>query len=204
MKISFDNIVCKETFPNGSGKVVIDGLSAIWELKEDEKVLCVITDNTVKTEKLFKCIAGLEKAGSGDINISPENIAVAYIPKESSLLDWYTTEENIGFPLKIKGLSKNRIEEVVKPAVEVTGLEGYEQHLQHPKSRGYSLRVEIARALASGANLILINDSVSAVRVSLREDLYQLIRKISDEKEVSFIISSSDLKGSYGLPSVVL
>ncbi|MHC1737458.1 MAG: hypothetical protein AB9882_05565 [Ignavibacteriaceae bacterium] len=209
MKINFDSVICKEKLPSGLERVVIDNLSAEWEFKESDRILYVFSAETNKTEELFRCIAAvgaenLLPPDSGKIIITGCDSNPVYIPKETSPVEWLTTEENIGLPLKIKGLSKAEIAEAVGNAAIDTGLEGYEQHLPNSKSRGYLFRVELARALAAGAEFILINDSITGTRKPLREDLYNLIRKISDEKGIFFLIASSESSENYGFHSINL
>lgn len=203
MKINFDNVICREKLPNGLEREVI-ALSGEWEFKESAGILLILSPDAGKTEALFRCIAGVESPDSGKISITGCDSKPVYIPKVTSLPEWLTTEENIALPLKIKGLSKSEITGKVSEAAKAAGLEGYEQHIPHPKSKGYLFRVELARALAAGAKFVLINDSISGTGKPNRQELYNLIGKISGETGIFFLVASSESSENYGFPSINL
>lgn len=114
----------------------------------------------------------------------------------SSLNPRMTVLETVGDPLEIHGLVKNREEkrEVVENLLEKVGLRA-EHSLRYPHefSGGQRQRIGIARALTLNPSLIVADEPVSALDVSIQAQVINLLQDIQEEFGLTYVFIAHDL-----------
>ena len=119
---------------------------------------------------------------------------VAMVFQQFALLPWRTVEENVGFALELAGIPdaerKSRVEEQLK----LVGLDQWAKKYAHELSGGMQQRVGLARAFATEAPILLMDEPFSAldplIRTKLQDELLQLQAKL--KKTITFV--SHDLE----------
>lgn len=158
---------------------------------------------------LSRCIAGLEEATSGEIELEGELIPYSVLKRtpvqrksiqmvfqnpDASLNPHYTIGESVSRPLVLMGLSKNEIQERVRQLFNAVNLpEDYINRLPHELSGGEKQRIAIARALAAEPTLILCDEPLSSLDVSVQAALINLLIKLQDNHKISYLFISHDL-----------
>lgn len=101
----------------------------------------------------------------------------------------------VGEPLEVNtGLSRSEIRERVAKALESVGLSVADrQNFPHELSGGMQQRVAIARALALKPAIIVLDEPVSAVDVSIRAQILNLLKDIQSQQGVAYLFISHDL-----------
>ena len=100
---------------------------------------------------------------------------------DASLNPHYTIGESVSRPLVLMGLSKNEIQERVRQLFNAVNLpEDYINRLPHELSGGEKQRIAIARALAAEPTLILCDEPLSSLDVSVQAALINLLIKLQD------------------------
>ncbi|WP_314728272.1 oligopeptide/dipeptide ABC transporter ATP-binding protein [Bacillus sp. Marseille-Q3570] len=126
------------------------------------------------------------------------DLQVIFQDPYSSLNPRMTIEQLVGEPLKIHGLKKGKAlrEEVVR-LLRVVGLD--EHHLKrhpHEFSGGQRQRIGIARALALNPKVLICDEPVSALDVSIQAQILNLLKKLQREFNLTYVFIA------HGLPAV--
>jgi putative spermidine/putrescine transport system ATP-binding protein len=138
----------------------------------------------------LRLIAGLETPDTGEISLRGKRIEhlrardrnIGVIFQNYALFPRMTVAENIGFGLRIRNWGKNKREEVVDRLLDLIGLRDQRDKFPSQISGGQQQRVAIARALAYEPDLLLFDESFSALdpqtRTGLRREIRALLRKL--------------------------
>lgn len=113
----------------------------------------------------------------------------------ASLNPRHTVEKIIGEPLLVHGMkSKSERKKRVQELLEVVGLSAYHaSRYPHQFSGGQRQRIGIARALANNPKLIICDEPVSALDVSVQSQILNLMEDLRDEFNLTYVFISHDL-----------
>lgn len=159
---------------------VVRGLTL--EVREGEFVSLLGPSGCGKTTTL-RMLAGLEHPDAGIIRIGGEMVAGpgVRVPPEKrglgmvfqSYAVWphRSVEANVAYPLALRRLPKQECSERVREALRWVRLEAYASRMPHELSGGQLQRVALARALVSSPRVLLLDEPLSNLDATLREEL---------------------------------
>lgn len=181
------------------------------DIYEGEIVALVGESGCGKTT-LGKIITGLYKPTSGDIYLEGERMTgllsksitsynkVQFIQQDSyaALNPVRTIYQSLYAPIKAKnrGWTKRQINNKLEELMEVIGLQPADQFLSkypHQLSGGQRQRILMARAISLDPKLIVADEPVSMIDVSMRLSLLNLMRSLNQRYNMSFVYISHDL-----------
>ncbi len=103
--------------------------------------------------------------------------------QQFGLLPWRTVNDNVALGLELDGMSRSKRMEQVAAQLELVGLTGWGDKRVHELSGGMQQRVGLARAFATAAPILLMDEPFSAldplIRVRLQDELIELQRKLN-------------------------
>jgi glycine betaine/proline transport system ATP-binding protein len=119
---------------------------------------------------------------------------VAMVFQQFALLPWRTVEQNVGFGLELAGVTDAERKERVRKQLALVGLDQWARKYGHELSGGMQQRVGLARAFATEAPILLMDEPFSAldplIRTKLQDELLQLQERL--HKTIVFV--SHDLE----------
>jgi glycine betaine/proline transport system ATP-binding protein len=107
---------------------------------------------------------------------------VAMVFQQFALLPWRTVEQNVGLGLELSGIAEAERRDRVRKQLKLVGLEQWAQKYAHELSGGMQQRVGLARAFATEAPILLMDEPFSAldplIRTHLQDELLLLQRSL--------------------------
>ena len=146
---------------------------------------------------LLRILANLDTATEGTVEIQRDDPAKpinAMVFQGESIFPWMTVWDNAAYGLRLRGMDKARIKEIVGFYLDKTGLTRFADRYPYQLSGGMRQRVSIARAFATDPEDLLMDEPFSALDEQYKTMLQQELLRIWDEtrKTVLFITHSVD------------
>ncbi len=101
--------------------------------------------------------------------------------------------ENVGYGLEVQGFKEDDIKQKAQHWIDRVGLTGYEDHYPGQLSGGMQQRVGLARALATDAEILLMDEAFSALDPLIRYDMQSILLELQDELHKTIIFITHDL-----------
>lgn len=148
----------------------------------------------------MRMIAGLLAPTSGDIlfdgrsvlAIPPERRGAVMVFQKHLLFPHMNVAENVGFGLKMRGITKSEIERRVSAMLDLVQLAGFEKRRAHALSGGQQQRVALARALVIEPQVLLLDEPLANLDANLRLEMRRLIRQIQQTLGITMIFVTHD------------
>lgn len=192
----------------------IDNLSFAYNKKEGNivenfnlvvqkgEVVALVGASGSGKSTVLRLTAGLEIPDSGQIEIAGQTVAGAHefkaaekrevgmVFQDYALFPHLSVEKNIAFG--IDHLSKSERKARVKELLELVNLEGFEKRYPHQLSGGQQQRIALARTLAPGPELLLLDEPFSNLDAELKDKIRSELNAIIEEIGVTTILVSHD------------
>jgi len=119
---------------------------------------------------------------------------VSMVFQNFALFPHRTVSENVSFGLEIQGVDQQERKKKAKELIEVVGLEGFGDSFPSQLSGGMQQRVGLARGLATGAEVLLMDEPFSAldplIKVEMQDELLDLMEEM--QRTVLFVTHDLD------------
>jgi glycine betaine/proline transport system ATP-binding protein len=160
---------------------------------------------------LLRCVNGLNKVSRGKVIVNDgkrevdvascdgetlrqvrrNNISMVF--QQFGLMPWLTVHENIGFGLDVRGMGKAERDKVVDEKIALVRLDKFADKFPHELSGGMQQRVGLARAFATEADILLMDEPFSALDPLIREHLQDELIALQQRLHKTIIFVSHDL-----------
>jgi len=180
-------------------EIILNGVDFSLDTGE---ILCILGPSGCGKTTLLHCISGFEDLLEGSIifneeviskgntTLSPEKRNMSLVFQDYALFPHMSVRKNIEFALKNKS---NRLEKsLIKEVLSMVDLLDKIDNFPHELSGGEQQRVAIARSLASGNKLILLDEPFSNLDPNLRQGLRYELRKLLKKNAISAIFITHD------------
>ena len=203
------NIV--KEFPTSKKNKRVHAVSDISLDIYENETLALVGESGCGKSTLGKCAIGLIHPDSGesiflgeniydkrgnDLKNIKKNLQIIFQDPYASLNPRMSVGEIIAEPIIThnKGLNKSQIKERVLELMEDVGIrKEYYQRYPHQFSGGQRQRIGIARAIALDPKLIVCDEPVSALDVSIQSQVLNLLKDIQERRKASYLFISHDL-----------
>ena len=134
----------------------------------------------------------IEVAGRDITHVAPEKRNIGMVFQDYSLFPHLTVEENIAFPLEMRGVARSNITRQVGEALEMVGLAGFARRFPGQLSGGQQQRVSIARAVVYRPAILLMDEPLGALDRMLRDRMQIEIKHIQKELGITTLYVTHD------------
>ncbi|WP_458524513.1 ABC transporter ATP-binding protein [Onishia taeanensis] len=149
---------------------------------------------------LMRMIAGLESASSGDIlidgqrmnEVGPADRGLAMVFQSYALYPHMTVEDNMGFSMRLAGVSKEKRREKVLEAAKILQLEPLLDRKPKALSGGQRQRVAIGRAIVRNPSIFLFDEPLSNLDAALRVQMRIELARLHEELDATMIYVTHD------------
>ena len=174
-----------------------------FSIENEGDIVCLLGPSGIGKTTILRSIAGLEKIETGSIqlkgktlssnktNIEPEDRNISLSFQENCLFPHYTVEKNIYLGDERKNSNKkNKIN--IKKTIKLLNIGKILDHYPHQISAGEAQRVSLARSLASQPDLLLLDEPLSNVDQSFKEEIQVQLKQILKDLKITTIIVTHD------------
>jgi ABC-type glutathione transport system ATPase component len=142
-----------------------------------------------------KLVCGIIRPDSGNIS-KHGNVDMVFQDPYSSLNPRMKVGQIVGESLYVKGYSPGRIKREVARALDIVKLPERDvtERYPHEFSGGQRQRIALARALAGNPDLLVLDEPVSSLDVSIQAGILNLLKDIQEETGCSYLFISHDLR----------
>ena len=193
--IDFRGVSCRFETPTGFYTATENASFSVG----DGEFVSVVGPTGCGKSTLLNAAAGLLKPAAGEVRIFGEplkglNRRAGYMFQAESLMPWATALENVALGLRYRGVSRHEADERAMTWLARVGLEKFPDRYPHELSGGMRKRVAMAQTLVTDPDIILMDESFSALDVQTRELMEDELLAIwqSSKKAVLFITHDLD------------
>jgi multiple sugar transport system ATP-binding protein len=187
----------------GIYKVYPSGVVAVsdfnLDIKDKEFIVFVGPSGCGKSTTL-RMIAGLEEISKGELyidgrlvnDIVPKDRDIAMVFQNYALYPHMTVYDNMAFGLKLRKMPKQLIDEKVKEAARILGIDMYLSRKPKALSGGQKQRVALGRAIVREPKVFLLDEPLSNLDAKLRAQMRTEITKLHNRLATTFVYVTHD------------
>ena len=193
-----------------AGKVKVRNVSFVIEKEGD--IICLLGPSGIGKTTILRTIAGLERTKNGTIelkgnllssekkHVEPEkrNISLAF--QENSLFPHYTVKKNILLGAE-RNKGKKNLQLSFKEIIDLLDISLILNKFPHEISAGESQRASLARSLITQPDLLLLDEPLSNVDQSFKEEIQVKLKRILKKLKITTIIVTHDSYEAFYLGS---
>jgi glycine betaine/proline transport system ATP-binding protein len=181
-------------------------------IKVEKGEICVLMGLSGSGKStLLRCVNGLNKPTRGQILVQDKEDVIDMVSCDSttlrrvrmelismvfqqfSLLPWRTVDENVGLGLELKGIPKAQRKKIIEEKLKLVNLEQWKDKYVRELSGGMQQRVGLARAFATDADILLMDEPFSALDPLIRNYLQDELLEVQASLHKTIIFVSHDL-----------
>jgi len=180
-------------------------------IKNEGDIICLLGPSGIGKTTILRTIAGLEKIKNGkitlknkilsskNIHVEPEHRNIALSFQENSLFPHYTVDKNINLGTERKLGKKSKIS--IKDIIKFLNLKKILNKYPHEISAGEAQRASLARSLISQPDLLLLDEPLSNVDQSFKEEIQVELKQLLSKSKITTIIVTHDSYEAFYLGS---
>jgi NitT/TauT family transport system ATP-binding protein len=208
VKIDFSGV--SKVFPaRRRGASAVEVLKGIDLAVRENEIVCVLGPSGCGKTTLLNCVAGLE-GYDGSIRVNGREMdgprpEVAVVFQAPELLPWRNVRKNAQYGLEMRGgIPRSEWPGRVEEAIRLVGLTLAVDRFPGQLSGGMRQRVNIARALAVGPEILLMDEPFGALDALTKERMQEELQRIVVEQRLTVVFITHDISEAIYLGDKVI
>lgn len=176
------------------------------------EIVCLLGPSGCGKTTLLRVIAGLETADAGHVIFEGRRLdrvpvhvrGFGLMFQDFALFPHKDVAANVAFGLRMQRISRHEVASRVTEMLDLVGLAGYESRRVFDLSGGEQQRVALARSLAPGPRLLMLDEPLGSLDRALREELMNDLRTILQQVGVTALYVTHDQQEAFALADRLL
>ena len=184
-------------------KIYPNNVTAVTDFNldiEDKEFIVFVGPSGCGKSTTLRMIAGLEEISAGELwidgqlvnNRAPKDRDIAMVFQNYALYPHMSVYDNMAFGLKLRKMPKAQIDQRVKEAARILGIETYLSRKPKALSGGQRQRVALGRAIVREPKVFLLDEPLSNLDAKLRSQMRTEITKLHNRLATTFIYVTHD------------
>ena len=184
-------------------QVTSEGVVAVQDFNlevSDKEFIVLVGPSGCGKSTTLRMIAGLEEISAGELyidgklmnDVAPKDRDIAMVFQNYALYPHMTVRENMAFPLKLRKVPKDEINQKVEQAAQILDITQYLDRKPKALSGGQRQRVAIGRAIVREPKVLLMDEPLSNLDAKLRNQMRAEIIKLRHRIDTTFIYVTHD------------
>jgi ABC-type nitrate/sulfonate/bicarbonate transport system ATPase subunit len=195
------------SFPDTTGRLV--ALEHVDVRVAPREIVALIGPNGSGKSTLLRVVDGLLEPEAGEVRVGGRPVSgpdpsVGFVFQEPRLLPWRDTLENVAFPLELAGVPEAERRQRASELLHIVGLDRAAHLRPHELSGGMRQRAAIARALALGPSVLLLDEPFSALDALTRERFNVELQKLWERTSTTILVVTHSISEAVFLADRVL
>jgi ABC-type Fe3+/spermidine/putrescine transport system ATPase subunit len=174
--------------------------------------VCVLGPTGSGKTTLLRLIAGLSSPDTGQLlideklvdTLEPEDRGTAYVPQQYALFPHLTVLENVAFSPLARGRNEAEAFKTARKVLQIVKLANRENAFPNELSGGMQQRVALARGIASGTSLLLLDEPLGALDARLRVELRIELRRMTKHLNLTVIHVTHDQEEAMTIADTII
>jgi NitT/TauT family transport system ATP-binding protein len=176
----------------GHGKDTVHALDRVSLDVTLGEFVCLIGASGCGKSTLLSLVAGLDQPTAGVIDTSGRKVALMF--QEPALFPWLTAAKNVELALRPSGISGQARRSRAADLLETVHLGGFGNKRPHELSGGMRQRVAMARALATDADVLLMDEPFGALDAMTRDLLHDELDRICMDRGLTVLFVTHNVR----------
>ncbi len=186
------------SFPSTSGGAPTLALQATSMNVAENDFITILGPSGCGKSTLLRIVAGLDQQTSGEVLLDGKRISGpgadrGMVFQSYTLFPWLSVRDNVCFGLNERGMARQEQLDVAQSFIKKVGLIGFENHYPKQLSGGMQQRTAIARALANGPRMLLMDEPFGALDHQTREQMQELLLGIWEDERKTVMFVTHDI-----------
>ncbi|WP_269939824.1 ABC transporter ATP-binding protein [Arthrobacter sp. HY1533] len=178
-----------------------DRISALLDLNlavKESEIVSIVGPTGCGKSTALNMVAGFDSPSNGSLLLDGSHIHKpgpdrAVVFQHAALFPWMNVFENVVFGVKSRGMDKEQYQAGAEKFIKAVGLSGFEKHYPYQISGGMQQRVQIARALISNPEVLLMDEPFGALDYQTRILMQQLLLELWAEFRPTILFITHDV-----------
>jgi ABC-type sugar transport system ATPase subunit len=206
-RVKLDGV--RTIYNEGTEQVAVDRVDV--DINDGEFVVLVGPSGCGKSTTL-RMIAGLESISAGTVaigdrvvnDVPPKERDIAMVFQNYALYPHMSVRENLGFALRLRGMSASEIDSRVGAAAATLGLDEYLDRKPRQLSGGQRQRVAIAQQFMCSEHFLLMDEPFSGLDLIAQENACEFIREMARADELTtYILVTHDVRAACSVADTI-
>ena len=187
-----------KTFPSGR-RGAVEAVRGVSFTVEPGAICALLGPSGCGKSTLLRMLAGLETPDAGEILLGGRRLEGpgrdrGMVFQAYSSFDWLSVRKNIEFGMKISGMDAEERRERTERFLALVGLSGFAEAYPSQLSGGMRQRVAIARSLANGPEVLLLDEPFGALDAETRWQMQEMLISLAGETGTTMVVVTHDLE----------